>query len=83
MMWHSIEICEPETSEGLSGIMGNATQIKYDRTYDCVFDNTKLFGVCGEPFAFINMRNGFKQCLSDYLSGIQKIERHNIRMRPG
>ena len=80
-MGRSIEIYEPETSEGLSGIMGNAAQIKYDRTYDRVFDNTKLLGVCGESFAFINMRDGLKRCLSDYLnfSGSQKIEQHNIR----
>lgn len=64
----NVEIYEPETSEVLSVIMGNASQIKYDRTYDRVFDNTKLIDVCGEGFEFIQMREGLKRCLSDYLN---------------
>lgn len=78
----SVEIYEPETSEGLSDIMGNATQIRYDRTYDRVFDNSKLINVCGDSFAFINMRDGLKRCLSDYLNlpNNQKTNTHNPRL---
>lgn len=65
---HFVEIYEPESSKGLSGVMGNASQIKYDRTYDRVFDNSKLITVYGKEFEFIQMQEGLKQCLSDYLN---------------
>ena len=64
----NVEIYEPRTSEVLSGIMGNVLQIKYDRTYDRVFDNTKLISIYGGNFDFIHMREGLSQCLSDYLN---------------
>lgn len=74
-----VEIYEPETSKGLSGIMGNFAQIRYDRTYDRVFDNSKLIVACGEGFDFIQMRDGLRQCVSDYLnlSESQKINTYN------
>lgn len=80
-MGRSVEIYEPEISKGLYGIIGNAAQIKYDRMYDRVFDNTKLIAACGEMLDFTHMRDGLKQCLMDYLKlpEDQKLERHNIR----
>lgn len=74
-----VEIYEPETSKVLSGVMGNTAQIKYDRTYDRVFDNSKLITACGKGFDFIQMQEGFKQCLSDYLNlpETQKINMYN------
>ncbi|HIR87466.1 MAG TPA: NAD-dependent epimerase/dehydratase family protein [Candidatus Fimimorpha faecalis] len=63
-----VEIYEPETSKGLSGIMGNSAQIRYDRTYNRVFDNAKLLSVCGANFDFTIMRNGLRQCMTDYLN---------------
>lgn len=65
--WGVVYIYEPETSVELSDVMGNASQIKYDRTYDHVFDNSKLLDICGETFEVIHMQDGLKQCLSDYL----------------
>lgn len=75
------ELYEPETSSQLSGIMGNASQIKYDRTYDRVFDNTKLLEACGQDLNFIPMREGLRRCLKNYLSlsENQKEECNNIK----
>lgn len=77
---HSVEIYEPETSKTLSAIMGNATQIKYDRTYDRVFDNSKLLTTCGDGVRFISMTEGLNRCLYDYLSlpDKQKLVNHNV-----
>ena len=36
----------PDTSDRLSAVMGNAAQIRYDRMYDRIFDNSKLTSVC-------------------------------------
>lgn len=76
---HSVEVYEPETSKVLSNVIGNAIQIKYDRTYDRVFDNTKLLGICGEGLDFVSMKDGLKQCLSDYLNlpVNQRMNKHN------
>ena len=77
---HTVEIYEPEASKKLSVIMGNATQIKYDRTYDRVFDNSKLLTTCGYGVRFISMTEGLNRCLYDYLSlpDKQKLVNHNI-----
>lgn len=74
-----MKIYEPETSKELSGIIGNAAQIKYDRAYDRVFDNTKLLSVCCEMSDFTDMREGLSQCLNDYLHlpESQKLNTHN------
>lgn len=76
---YSVELYEPESSDGLSGIMGNATQIKCDRMYDRVFDNAKLINVCEEGLDFVSMKDGLKQCLCDYLNlpVNQRINKHN------
>lgn len=78
---HTVEIYEPEASKKLSVIMGNATQIKYDRTYDRVFDNAKLLSVCVEEFDFTHMRGGLRQCLTNYLKLPEalKFNTHNLR----
>lgn len=78
---HTVEIYEPEASEMVSVIMGNATQIKYDRTYDRVFDNAKLLSVCVEEFDFTHMRGGLRQCLTNYLKLPEalKFNTHNLR----
>lgn len=65
---HRVEIYETESSGDLSVVMGNTTQIKYDRAYDRVFDNTKLLGACGKALGFTTMDDGLKQCLSEYLN---------------
>lgn len=81
-MGRSVKIYEPETSERLSGIMGNVTQITFDRMYDRIFDNAKLIDVCGEVVDFIPMRSGLKQCLSYYLNLCvnQKNNTHNSQL---
>ena len=78
-MGRSVDIHEPRTSTVLSDIMGNVLQIEYDRTYDRVFDNTKLLGICGEGLDFVSMKDGLKQCLSDYLNlpVNQRMNKHN------
>lgn len=75
-----VEIYEPEISESLSGIMGNTTQIKYDRTYDRLFDNSKLLATCGDGVRFISMTEGLNRCLYDYssLPDKQKLVNHNV-----
>ena len=74
------ELYRPDTSDRLSGIMGNATQIKYDRTYDRIFDNLKLISTCGYDLKFTSMREGLTICLKEYLqlSEDLKERRRNI-----
>ena len=73
------ELYMPETSMELSSIMGNAYQIKYDRLYDRVFDNTKFIRVGGGDFKFSRMEAGLRLCLKDYLllPEIQILKSHN------
>ena len=71
----------PENSIQLSGILGNNFQIKYDRTYNRIFDNSKLLHVCGEELSFISMRDGLKTCLRHYLelSEEEKVTNRNVK----
>lgn len=73
-------IYTPDTSDGLSAVMGNASQIKYDRTYNRLFDNTKLLRTCGGKLVFMPMRKGLRHCLAKYLSlpDEQKGKKHTI-----
>lgn len=57
----------PDTSAKLSIVLGNAFQIKYDRTYNRIFDNSKLLQVCGESLSFTPMQDGLKACIRNYL----------------
>ena len=75
------DLYTPETSSQLSAIMGNTFQIKYDRTYNRVFNNTKLQKACGEKLNFTSMNEGLRLCLKNYLSlpAKSRKEKHNIR----
>lgn len=71
----------PDTSDSLSIVMGNATQIKYDRTYDRIFDNAKLVRACGGNLKFTSMKDGLIVCLEEYLNltDEQKLKHHNLK----
>lgn len=71
----------PDTSECLSTVMGNAYQIKYDRTYDRIFDNTKLIRVCGNNLSFTPMKDGLTACLKEYLNltDEEKLKNNNVK----
>ena len=77
---HRPELYTPDTSDRLTVIMGNAMQIRYDRTYDRVFDNTKLLTACGQDLNFTPMKNGLRHCLNEYLNLFeeQKVKTHYI-----
>ena len=78
---HRPELYAPGTSDRLSSVMSNAAQIKYDRMYDRVFDNSKLVNVCGDEFDFIHMKDGLTACLKEYLqfTDSQRLEKHNYK----
>ncbi len=75
-----LELFAPEDSTELSAVLGNSTQIKYDRLYDRLFDNSKLMRVCGKAFSFTPMRDGLKACIQAYLKlpEKQRINERNI-----
>jgi len=60
------KIYMPNNSVNLAGVMGNTTQVVYDRLYDRVFDNTKLIAAIGE-MPFITMEDGLSRCLTEFI----------------
>lgn len=56
----------PESSLGLTKVMGNTYQVRYDRLYNRVFDNTKLLSAIG-TMPFTSMEDGLGSCLSEFL----------------
>ena len=72
----------PDTSDRLSAVMGNAAQIRYDRMYDRIFDNSKLTSVCRDEFDFINMKDGLTACLKGYLQipDSQRPKKYNYKL---
>lgn len=66
------EIYTPDTSRVVSAVIGNATQIQYDRMYDRIFDNSKLIeairDTAKEEMNFLPMKKGLQRCLKKYLS---------------
>lgn len=74
------ELFTPQDSTELSAVLGNSSQIKYDRSYDRLFDNSKLMRVCGNAFSFTPMQDGLKACIQDYLKlpEEQKINERNV-----
>lgn len=72
----------PDTSDSLSAVIGNGIRIKYDRTYDRIFDNTKLAQACGENLRFASMKDGLTGCLEEYLNltDEQKLKGHDLKV---
>lgn len=56
----------PEKSDEICEVMGSTWQIKYDRLYDRVFDNSKLRDVC-PALSFTPMREGLAACLGEFI----------------
>lgn len=78
---HRPELFMPDGSRELSSVLGNGYQIKYDRMYDRIFDNSKLLRVCEETLDFTSMKKGLRNCLSAYLNlpEHQKLKKHNVK----
>lgn len=78
---HRPELYTPDTSASLSTIMGNTAQIKYDRMYDRVFDNSKLARVCRENLSFMSINEGIRHCFKNYLClpENQKANNNNVK----
>ena len=65
---HRPELHTPDSSERLSAIMGNTMQIKYDRMYDRIFNNSKLLQTCGQmDMHFTPMEEGLRKSIKAYL----------------
>jgi len=47
-------------------ISGRTWQIKYDRLFDRIFDNSKITEQANSDFSFIPMKQGFKTCIGNY-----------------
>lgn len=48
-------------------LLGNTAQIKYDRMYNRVFDNSKLASVYREELNFMSINEGLRLCIKEYL----------------
>lgn len=78
-------IYTPKLSDGLLAVLGNAYQIKYDRTYNRVFDNSKLLKTLdsslGYRIDFLPMKYGIRKCLEEYLSLLdeQNSKTYNVK----
>ena len=60
------QIYSPENSSGLWKVMGNEYQVRYDRLFDRIFDNSKLISVCGD-LNFMPMEEGLSMCLREFI----------------
>ena len=54
-----------DNSLGLQKVW-NPWQIKYDRMYDRIFDNSKIQGVCG-IYNYKDIKSGLEECLGNFL----------------
>lgn len=54
-----------DNSLGLQ-MMWNSWQIKYDRLYNRIFDNSKIESVCGK-YSYKDIRTGLEECLNHFL----------------
>ena len=57
----------PKDSDRLSAIIGNSMQVRYDRLYDRIFDNSKLLSIVGAGVSFTPMKNGITNCLLEII----------------
>lgn len=60
------KIYMPDDSIELGKVMGNTTQIHYDRIYDRIFDNSKLQSAVGD-IKFTSMEDGLTECLTAFV----------------
>lgn len=58
-----------DDSVGIGIIMGNAYQIKYDRLFNCCFDNAGILDLCDKKLNFISVEEGIRKCLNNFLNG--------------
>lgn len=56
-----------DESAYLSNSIGNTYKWKYDRSYDRVFDNSKIMSICGNDIEFVSMRKGLREVLKKAL----------------
>lgn len=65
-----------ENGNTVSEIIGNIWQIKYDRKYDRVFDNSKIINACNgnSVFYFISMETGLRKCIEEYINLPQSLK---------
>lgn len=69
----------PDESWALSAQLMNEYQIRYDRLFDRVFDNSKIVRFIGDAFEFTPIQTGLKKCLQAFLQAPQW-ESPNIRV---
>ena len=70
----SPEIWMPETSNMIADAIGNKYQIRYDRMFDRVFDNSKMLELCGRDFTLLSMEVGLRKCLEKFLDSPRWID---------
>ena len=51
----------------LADVMNNTAQVKCDRLYDRIFDNSKLLSTIDGDFSFTPMSVGLRQCLQEFI----------------
>lgn len=69
----------PDESWALSTQLMNEYQVRYDRLFDRIFDNSKIVKLIGGAFEFTPIQTGIKRCLSTFLQAPQW-ESPNIRV---
>ncbi len=56
-----------KSPEKISRYAGNYAQIYYDRLYNRTFSNEKVIKLCGREHTFIEVREGLRKCLTEFL----------------
>ena len=62
----TVELYQPDNSSGIWQIIGNEYQVRYDRMYDRLFDNSKLLSICPN-LVFIPMEKGIAKCIRQFI----------------
>ncbi|WP_147566353.1 NAD-dependent epimerase/dehydratase family protein [Clostridium tyrobutyricum] len=65
---HRPQVIMPGDSKEIANVMRNEYQVKYDRLFNRVFDNSKADKLCNEKIMYVDMREGLERCLREYIN---------------
>lgn len=65
-----IKVVQPDSSDELQAIWPSSAQIKYDRLYNRIFDNSKVLDAVG-PIEYVGIRDGIRMCLEEFLNDMK------------
>lgn len=71
------KVIMPESSRAFQKIL-NPWQIKYDRLFDRMFDNSAILDVCGE-YVFTDVMEGLDKCLTAFIENPVWLDSCNVK----